>query len=771
MPSIKDANEDSADLQRSPTSSTSNLPAEGDPIDLGHERSLNNSERDLLSSTSGTNPKSGKTYLNSSSDSKSSKTPLTWVDEIPVLDDSHMPDMTFRSLLTGFFVSCAAAIIEQFFLFKPSHSQIQPLSLQLASLIIGRCLHYIPGPRWWNPGPFTIKENVLSAIMATTAATGILSVEMPATQELYVKRPMHFAKSMAVMLSTQLIALGFAGMLRGPLVYARNVEFPAALPSVALFHSFHDRTERTKKQLKFFKKSFGIMALYEIIPQYIAPTIQAISPFCLAWQDSSAVTRQFGGSLSREGLGIFSIALEWNSVASLGPLFTPFSAQVNEWIGVLLGYMFYNIAYEKSWWNGGKEHNFPFLSSLLYFQNGTGINSHDYLHDDGSVNSENVRIIGVPHLPASFVLSSIATNLAVGAAITHCILWAWGAIARKTYFRKKMSEEEYDRHHIVCRKYPEVKIWFYLVILILALLIAYLVATLSDVGIPAQELTVALILAAILTVASAHLKGTTGAALEAQPAVQMLGGLMFPGDYFRNMWFTNFGSATVAQSVTILQDIKLGQYMHLSPIYVLIVQLIGTVIGVVLNYTVMSLVVDANRDILLTEFGTTVFTGVVLEDFHSLAIIQGIFAHDLFLAGRRYVMVSASLGFGFLLPIPFFAAHKMFPRLRMDLVNIPLICGALALVLNRANAGFTLSVIIGFLSQFYARRYRPRWFYKYNYVLSAAFDGGAQLTGVVLGFLVDGGTGWSRVRFPRYFLNPEVYPYKERAPDYCTLQK
>jgi hypothetical protein len=40
----------------------------------------------------------------------------------------------------------------------------------------------------------------------------------------------------------------------------------------------------------------------EIFPQYIAPTLQAVNPFCLKWQDSLAVTRLFGGALAHEGL-------------------------------------------------------------------------------------------------------------------------------------------------------------------------------------------------------------------------------------------------------------------------------------------------------------------------------------------------------------------------------------------------------------------------------------------------------------------------------------
>lgn len=114
---------------------------------------------------------------------------MAGVDDIPLEDDSHMPAMTLRALLTGLFISSTAAVIQQFFLFKPSRSQVQPLFLQvwpsslshdplpsnpyislihemfqLACLLVGRSLQNIPGPTWWNPGPYSIVSNISTTI-------------------------------------------------------------------------------------------------------------------------------------------------------------------------------------------------------------------------------------------------------------------------------------------------------------------------------------------------------------------------------------------------------------------------------------------------------------------------------------------------------------------------------------------------------------------------------------------------------------------------------
>jgi hypothetical protein len=60
---------------------------------------------------------------------------------------------------------------------------------------------------------------------------------------------------------------------------------------------------------------------------------------------------------------------------------------------------------------------------------------------------------------------------------------------------------------------------------------------------------------------------------------------------------------------------------------------------------------------------------------------------------------------------------------------------------------------VGVTSQWYLRKYRPNWFIKYNYVLSAAFDGGTQVVVFILSFAVQGGAG-NPVGCPSITLNP-----------------
>jgi hypothetical protein len=60
---------------------------------------------------------------------------------------------------------------------------------------------------------------------------------------------------------------------------------------------------------------------------------------------------------------------------------------------------------------------------------------------------------------------------------------------------------------------------------------------------------------------------------------------------------------------------------------------------------------------------------------------------------------------------------------------------------NGINSVTTAWFVIGFISQFWARRYKADWFIKYNYILSAAMDGGTQVLMFILSFAVFGSSG------------------------------
>ena len=166
----------------------------------------------------------------------------------------------------------------------------------------------------------------------------------------------------------------------------------------------------------------------------------------------------------------------------------------------------------------------------------------------------------------------------------------------------------------------------------------------------------------------------------------------------------------------------------------------------------MSSITTQQKDVLLSVEGTNIWSGQGVQTFNSQAIAWGGFAKSLFSVGERYQWVTLGFLVGFALPVPFWLGHKFFPKLRLDYWNTAIIADFVGLLNVGVNSVTVPWFLIGAFSQFYLRRYRPNWFIKYNYILSAAMDGGTQVLVFILSFAVFGGGG-AQVNLSLQWLN------------------
>ena len=155
----------------------------------------------------------------------------------------------------------------------------------------------------------------------------------------------------------------------------------------------------------------------------------------------------------------------------------------------------------------------------------------------------------------------------------------------------------------------------------------------------------------------------------------------------------------------------------------------------------MSSITTNQREILLSIEGSNIWSGQGPQNYNSQAIAWGGLAKDLFSAGGIYQWVTFAFLIGFLLPVPFWIGHRYFPRLRLDYLNTAIIANFIGLLYVGINSVTMPWFYVGVISQWYMRKYRPNWFIKYNYILSAAMDCGTQVIVFILSFAVFGGAG------------------------------
>ncbi|RDB30180.1 Oligopeptide transporter 3 [Hypsizygus marmoreus] len=696
-------------------------------------------------------------------------------------DDPSLPIFTFRMWFLSLGLACFGAVLGQIFYFRPQTVSVSQLFLQIISFLLGKAMEeVIPGPgvtvgfmkarltipdnRFWrflNPGPFNIKEHVAITIMASTASSSALAISIFAAQDLYYNVRPNAAVGIFTLIGSQLIGYGMAGIMRNILVYPTFAVYPQLMPTAQLFDALHrgQAAIMQKKRLKFFWFIFIGIFVWEWFPEYIAPTLTGISIFCLANQKSAWFTRIFGGAAGNEGLGAFALCLDWAYVGagggSIGALFTPLSTQLSLYGGCAVCMIAFCACYASNTWN---TQNFPFLTQLLYSQNGTEYDQLSILNDDFTLNAEKLAQQGLPWYAASQLLFKVSRTMYIGAAVTHFFIWH----SRTVYdiVMKSKNQECDDPHYQKMKVYKEISNWWYLAIFVGTTAMALGTTYGAKSGLPWWGLFVALIFAWMFVPIIGTLYATVGYAPSIENMVQMLGGALIPGKPVANMYFTMYGYNPVGQSLALLQDLKLGQYTKLPPRVTFTVQVIGTIIGGLLNFVIMKTVISAQRDVLRDVQGTNVWSGQQVQSYNSAAIAWGALGKPLYATGTRYGFVPYMLLAGLGFPIPFWLLHKKYPKFGFNYVFTPVLVAELGFLSVGINSSVFTSFCLAVFSQYYLRKYRATWFRKYNFLMSAALDGGTSVMVFVYTFAVGGGSG-KVVPFPTWALNPVGNP------DYC----
>ncbi|KJA26691.1 hypothetical protein HYPSUDRAFT_132645 [Hypholoma sublateritium FD-334 SS-4] len=692
-------------------------------------------------------------------------------------DDPTLPVFTFRMWFLGIGLSCFGSVLGQIFYFRPQTVFVSQLFIQIIAYILGIVLEeIIPGPgntqvrlqtkdttfwRFMNHGPFNLKEHVAITIFASTAADSALAISIFAADDLYYNIQPNAGVGIFTLIGSQLLGYGLGGIMRSFLVYPTYIVFPNLLPTVQLFDALHrgKKIFMQKKRVKFFWGIFVGIFVWEWFPEYIAPTLTGISVFCLANRKSPWFTRIFGGAAGNEGLGMFALCFDWNYVGSgggsMGALFTPLSTQLTLYCGVVICMVSFCVSYHYNVWSG---QNFPFLSQSLFNFDGTRFNQTSILDDNFLLDRAKLTEVGLPWFASSQVISKVGWNMAIGATVTHVLIWYGKEII--SVIKKYRAGEDYDPHLAKMKVYPEVPMWWYIAMFVSSFAMAMATLYTGGSGLPWWGLIVGIMISAIFLPFVITVYAITGFSPNIQHLVQMLGAALIPGSPQANMYFTLYGYNTLDQARGIIRDLKMGQYTKLPPRATFTVQSLGAVIGGLLNYVIMKSIIKSRREILLSVQGTNVWSGQQVQSFNSNAISWGALGSILYAPGGRYVIVPFGILIGLAVPIPFWLLHRKFPKLGADKVVTPILCWTVGYLSVGINSSVFTTFMLAVFSQYYLRRYRPVWFRKYNFLMSAALDGGTQVMVFVYTFAVGGGGG-NVIDFPNWALNPTGNP------DYC----
>ena len=254
-------------------------------------------------------------------------------------DDVDTPCETIRAHLLGYIW----AIIAQFTnsLFNSRFPNIT-LSSAVAQILLYPCGMLLAKilPDWGftlrgkrvslNPGPWTYKEQMLSTIIVDVGLTSAYCFWNIQVQTVYYKDTwLTPGYGILLLLSTQLMGLGFSGLLRRFVVYPVETLWPSILPTLALNRALlvPEKKETIHgwsiSRYRFFFYIFTGMFIYFWLPGFLFP---ALSYF--AWM-TWIKPNNFNLNIitgNQDGLGFNPIpTFDWNIISYLSqPLAYPF---------------------------------------------------------------------------------------------------------------------------------------------------------------------------------------------------------------------------------------------------------------------------------------------------------------------------------------------------------------------------------------------------------------------------------------------------------------
>lgn len=624
-----------------------------------------------------------------------------------------------------------------------------------------------------NPGPFNIKEHVLISIFANAGsafgngpAYAVMIVDIIIA---FYRRKISFLAGWLLVITTQVLGYGWAGLLRKYVVEPAHMWWPSTLVQISLFKTLHEKEheddgntsdsgvkKRRMSRPKFFVIALACSFCWYIFPGYLFRTLSSISWIC--WVFPKSVTaHQIGSGLN--GLGVGALTLDWATVASFlfSPLISPFFAIANVFVGY---FVIMYIVIPISYWglNIYNAKTFPIYSADLFTADGQEYDIASIVNNQFKLDIDQYKKQGRINLSTFFSLTYGFGFATIAATVSHVALF----YGREIYDRYRASTKgKMDIHSRLMKRYQDIPSWWFYILLgvTMSVALALCIFLNDEVQMPYWGLFLASAIAFLFTLPISIITATTNQTPGLNIITEYIMGVIYPGRPIANVSFKVYGYMSMTQAIAFLSDFKLGHYMKIPPRSMFLVQFLGTMIAGTVNmgiawwllYTIENI---CHQD----QFSDSPWTCPSDQVFFDASVIWGLVSPKRIFG--RYGNYSALNWFflaGLLGPVVVWAFHKKFPRQSwIPLINLPVLLGATASMPPATALNYNSWILVGTIFNFFVFRYRKNWWQRYNYILSAALDAGVAFMTVLLYFTLG-------------IENKKVHWWGTHHPEHCDL--
>ncbi|XP_019709281.1 oligopeptide transporter 7 [Elaeis guineensis] len=665
---------------------------------------------------------------------------------VPVGDDPSIPVLTFRMWVLGT-VSCVIlSFLNQFFWYRNEPLSITSISAQIAVVPLGHLMAtalpdrlFFRGSPWeftLNPGPFNVKEHVLITIFANSGAANVYAVHIISAVKIFYKQNLTFFVSFIIIVTTQVLGYGWAGLFRRYLVEPAVMWWPYNLVQVSLFGALHEKEKRPRGSLtrnQFFLIAFICSFAYYVFPGYLFKMLTSLSWICWIFPNS-ILAHQLGSGM--KGLGIAAIGLDWSSVcAYLGsPLASPWFATANIAVGFfLLMYVVAPIAY---WLDVYHAKTFPIFSDGLFTSSGQKYNISTIINSNFQFDAGAYEKQGPLYLSTFFTMTYGFGFASLSATVVHVLLFH----GREIWQTSKLAfqDKKMDVHTRLMSRYKQVPMRWFVCILVANVVLTIFACEyyIDQLQLPWWGVLLACAVALFFTLPIGILTATTNQTPGLNVITEYIIGYVYPGRPVANMCFKVYGFISMKQALNFLQDFKLGHYMKIPPRTMFMAQVVGTLISAMVHlgtaWWLMNTIPNICDRTKLSPDSPWTCPGDHV--FYDASVVWGLIGpRRIFGDLGSYSAINWFFLLGAIGPLLVWLAHKTFPRHQwIRLITMPIMISALGQMPPATAVNYTTWITVGFVFGFVIYRYRRDWWQRHNYVLSGALDAGLAFMAVLL---------------------------------------
>ncbi|KUI63191.1 Sexual differentiation process protein isp4 [Cytospora mali] len=635
-------------------------------------------------------------------------------------DDPDTPVNTIRAWCIGFVTCTVVTACNVLLSLRRSPVTISPVVVQLIAYPMGRSWH-ARMPNWkfrllghnleFNPeSPFNMKEHTIIVIMTAAGSALSYALDILLAQEIFYEQHFGWGFQVLLILSTQAMGFGLAGVMRRFLVWPAAMVWPATLIFTTVMNTLHDHSPADPSltngwrigRYKFFLLVAGCTFCYEWIPQVMAQFLQIFTFATWIAPNNVLVNQLLGG---QTGIGLIPISFDWATISGflMSPLQTPAFAVANVGIGILVmmigsigltyaGPDFYR--YLPISYNGNFDHF------------GKAYNTSRILTPDFTFNQTAYEEYSPLMLGASFSLTYGISFAALISTVVHVALFYGKDVWNRA---RRATSEEADVHLRLMRKYREAPEYWFATVFLVSFAFGMIASQCWATHLAWWAYIICVLIGVVLILPVGVIQAITNQQTGLNVITELIIGYMQPGKPLAMMLFKSWGYMMAYNGLTYVSDMKIGHYMKIPPRTMFACQCFAVVWLSLVQIATYNFL-RGNIKGICTSDQAQGLTCPNAKTFYNASVIWGVVGPKrMFSPGALYSWTNWFWLIGAALPtIQFFFARK-YPRSILRYIFFPAIFGAAGMIPPATAWYLAQWVMVGLIFNYFIRRAYFGW--------------------------------------------------------------